>query len=218
PQHCTLLCGMAPRSTRRGIKTSRGNSSLALSLAEDRNGQSLQRAVNKFRGLTYARSTRSTMSARMRLWSRLSNGLGIPVVPLTGYGVETICSILRASGYRSAVNYLNSAITFNRDQGHALDVGTEGAIKRARMACTRNLGPPQRMRGITLQELRTLTRKLKGFYAVQRVAGYLLASWFLLRCSELIALDIRHVEFDEVQSVVSITIASSKMDQSAFGC
>ncbi|KAF4673585.1 hypothetical protein FOL47_010392 [Perkinsus chesapeaki] len=182
------------------------------------NRDKLNRVVKRFRGMTYAKSTKSTMSVRMRLWSKLADGIGVPVVPLSAYGVETICSVLRAAGYRSAINYLNSAITHNRDKGHTPDASTEAAIKRARMACKRNLGPPKRMRGISLQELRTLSRKLNGLHPKHRMGGYLLASWFLLRCSELLALNMEHLVFDEAAKIVSVTIASSKVDQAGFGC
>ncbi|KAF4711588.1 hypothetical protein FOZ63_021055, partial [Perkinsus olseni] len=127
-------------------------------------------------------------------------------------------AVLRCAGYRSAGCYLSAIISYNRDQGHVMDSATEAAVRRARLACKRNLGPPTRMRGISLAELRLLASKLTGFYAKQRVAGYLMASWFLLRCSEALSMDMQHIRFDEGSKTVSVTIASSKVDQAAEGC
>ncbi|KAF4723899.1 hypothetical protein FOZ62_002257, partial [Perkinsus olseni] len=189
-----------PSPPRRQRPKSRGDPSTALKLVQNR--RSLEKAISTFRGLTFASSTKSTMLARLRLWKRLSIGLGIEFTPLSANGVESIMAVLRCAGYRSAGCYLSAIISYNRDQGHVMDSATEAAVRRARLACKRNLGPPTRMRGISLAELRLLASKLTGFYAKQRVAGYLMASWFLLRCSEALSMDMQHIRFDEGSKTV----------------
>ncbi|KAF4652033.1 hypothetical protein FOL47_011297 [Perkinsus chesapeaki] len=101
----------------------RGNAARAAALVQQNNRGKLNRVIEEFEGDFYADSTKKSMLARFRLWCKLAIGLGCSPLPVTIFLLTSIAAILKHSGYRSTVAYIQTDISYHTQAGYELTIG-----------------------------------------------------------------------------------------------
>lgn len=177
----------------------------------------LERAVSTMRKAMLAESTKATYRSRLKLWEKMSGKMGFEPFPLDEKKMERITAALREANYRSAADYLSTAIAFNELLGYKLSSCQRAYARRIKTACERHIGGPKQAEPLTLGVLMSLCKSASGFFAKQRAASYVLGSWFLLRGDELLSLKVSHVSIGQGNTSVSIIIEGSKTDQRLCG-
>ncbi|KAF4732495.1 hypothetical protein FOZ62_006327, partial [Perkinsus olseni] len=119
----------------------------------------LDAAVKSMQRAMLAESTKATYRSRLRLWEELSHNMKMDPFPLDERRMERVVAALRDAGYKSAADYLATAIVFNEMLGHQLTPSQKAQA-----------------RPMTLEVLRSLATAAAGISGRIRVACYALGS------------------------------------------
>ncbi|KAF4709796.1 hypothetical protein FOZ63_031008 [Perkinsus olseni] len=209
-----LLAQDMPRPSRSKTRRS-GSWRRAQHLTQPANAAELDRAVTTMRGAMLAESTKATYRSRLKLWEQLSRNMGLKPFPLDEVKMERVTAALREGKYKSAADFLTTAMAYNEMAGFKLTKCQRAYARRIKVACKQNIGRPKQAEPLTLGVLMSLCKSATGFHEMQRVASYVLGSRFLLRGDELLGLTLSNVSVSE--DSVTITIDGSKTDQQRCG-
>ena len=133
----------------------RGNKDRLLQLAAC--GDSCRAALENTRLDAFAPSSRTPRQHRAHLWESVLSKAGIAdPYALTPEVIFMAAGLFRAAGYRSAMEYVNQAVTTARERGRPPGEDVLRAVFMARNACKRGLGPPKRAAPLPLGGLARL--------------------------------------------------------------
>ncbi|KAF4649872.1 hypothetical protein FOZ61_000875 [Perkinsus olseni] len=165
----------------------------------------------------YAPSSKAPRRSRQRLWQKLTLALGHDEMPLTVRSIEEVAAVLKHCHYRSAYAYIQQAAATSAAAGYLLGVAEKQAMKRAKRACARGIGPAKQVRPLTAAQLAAMMRNATGTMSKLRAVAYVVGAWFMLRVSELVEVRIGDAEIDAVAGRVTLHIPQSKTDQQSIG-
>ena len=197
---------------------SRGSREAALHVAADPTLRA--QALQALEARRYAPSALRGRRARAQLWHEVvaQAALGDPLAP-TGDMVFAVVAILRAAGYRAASQVAEQAVLTAKLNNACVPSSVGIALRDARRASQRGMGPPKQSCPIPMERL----TELEVHKAPEHEQGPLwplraitLGCWWLLREIELAAVAQREVSFtahDEVTLLLSV----SKTDPRAVG-
>ena len=120
----------------------RGHRESAFAIARD--PAQLQAAIDDLEALRYSASALAGRRARQNLWDSIVQQarLGNPAQP-TAAMVFAVVAVLRRAGYRSASSVAEQAVLTARLNNQAVPASVAIALRDARRAATRGLGPPR---------------------------------------------------------------------------
>ena len=160
-------------------------------------------------------NTRRSTKARLNTWDTAlkpleTNGLIDPVEDMTYLTPELVkagVAYLKAKGYRSAELYLSAAMMRHRAK-HEVSPPLAGATREATRVAKRGRGPACGKMPIDLPQPND-----------QQYRAIMTGIWYLLRISELIALDVGDVHKKQGPNgwQVAVHVRQSKTDQEAVG-
>ena len=210
------------RSRRSGapalLAYSRGSREAALQIAGDPSLRTL--ALQNLEAKRYAPSAQQGRQARSQLWHDvvLRASLGDPLAPSADM-VFAVVAILRAAGYRAAVQVAEQAVLTARLRNFPVPPSVAIALKDARRASQRGLGPAKQSSPIPVERLRDLENRKQAEHPqgpLWPVRSIVLACWWLLREIEMSSVAQREVSFTP-QGEASILLSVSKTDPRALG-
>ncbi|KAF4755446.1 hypothetical protein FOZ63_021243 [Perkinsus olseni] len=184
------------------------------------NCDALAEARRSLQDNEFAVSTTKSARSRLKLWSEICRGLDLPPFPVTTEALESVGAVLKASGYRSAVSYLDTAVSANSRKGFTLTQVQREALRRIKRSLKRGLGAPRRARPVTPADLYAMSRNCRRPREKMRSDAYTLAAWFLLRGGELCCLRMQDVITNGSSKGcgwVEVTVSSSKVDIQGLG-
>jgi len=210
------------RSRRAGapqlLAYSRGNRDEALRIAADPGRR--QKAIQLLESKRYAASAKSCRSARASLWEDVvtTANLGDPRRP-DAQMVFGAVAILRAAGYRAATEVAEQAVLTAKMSDVDVPSSVSLALRDARRASQRGLGPPKKASPIPLERL----SELESHRAAVHPEGPLwparsvtIATWWLLREVEMSSVAQREVTLTP-DGTAHIFLSTSKTDPRALG-
>ena len=115
-----------------------------------------QAALQVFDDEVYAASSRGTQAARAGTLERLLAPWQVQLLILTPDKIRLLGAALKAGGYRSAAQYLATAVQLAERRGQVLSPPVVRAIADAKRSCMRGIGPPNKVAGIPLKALAQL--------------------------------------------------------------
>ena len=188
-------------------------------LAEE---EAREAALEEFERAVYAQGTLDTHESLLNTAQKLLDFWQAPLLPLTVRTVRRLGAGLKAGGYRSAPAYLSVVRQAAERAGQVLTPDVELALKDARRACLRGVGPAHRVEGLPLARLHELPDDpapwaIGGPRAPKR--AIILGSWWLTREIELANARAAHVQFagDPIDLIAAWALPVSKADQEARG-
>ena len=185
--------------------------------------QAMHEALIDYNDSIYAPQTVASKSAMRSTWVRLAKKLGAEPLPVTVELVHQIASALKAAGYKAAGSYLNEALQWHRREGHPVSDSLEIAVKDAKRAVTRAIGPKRRAAELKIQWIATLLTKAddehqQPAWPNHRALVWILGYHFVLREVELSCLFIEDVSCDLLQKQITLRLPVSKVDPTGRGC
>lgn len=165
----------------------------------------------------------SSKSAMRSTWTRLAKKFGAKPLPVTVDLVHQVASALKAAGYNAAGSYVNEALRWHRREGHHVSDALEMAVRDAKRAVTRAVGPKRRAAELKLQWLCGLITKAEEEYQLpnwpnHRALVWILGYHFVLREVELSCLFMEDIVCDLVHKQITLNLPVSKADPSGKGC
>ena len=207
-------------------KSARGNAEVALSIALSENQRYL--AQKQFESLKFAPATSNVKDSLFSLWERICKGLGCEPLPLSVSLMDQVAAILRASGYRAVLSYVQEAKSRHVKAGYDWSDRLQQGMADIKRAAKRAIGPATRAEELKLdwwtkiivnhgKEPKEATAQ-KG-EPMGGVRAWLLAIQFLLRETELasLTLDEECIRLDHQQKTVSLHLTVQKTDPAARG-
>jgi hypothetical protein len=210
------------RSRRTGapqlLAYSRGNREVALQIAADPGRREL--AVQHLESKRYAASAKNYRDARARLWEDVvtAANLGDPCKP-NAQMVFSVVAILRAAGYRAASEVAEQAVLTAKLLDFDVPPSVPIALRDARRASQRGLGPPKKASPIPLERLSELARGETPEHPegpLWPVRSVTIATWWLLREVEMSSVAQREVTLSP-DGTAHIFLSTSKTDPRALG-
>ena len=175
------------RSRRTGapqlLAYSRGNREVALQIAADPDQREL--AIQHLESKRYAASAKNCRNARASLWEDVvtAANLGDPRRP-NAQMIFSAVAILRAAGYRAASEVAEQAVLTAKMQDFDVPPSVPIALRDARRASQRGLGPPKKASPIPLERLNELHFGQQAEHPegpLWPVRFVTIATWWLLR-------------------------------------
>ncbi|KAF4738482.1 hypothetical protein FOZ63_033732 [Perkinsus olseni] len=200
-------------SPRPGRKLSKAEEAVRTARSPTRLGMAMKALEDD----VYAPSSKAPRRSRQRLWQKLTLALGHDEMPLTVRSIEEVAAVLKHCHYRSAYAYIQQAAATSAAAGYPLGVAEKQAMKRAKRACARGIGPAKQVRPLTAAQLAAMMRNATGTMSKLRAVAYVVGAWFMLRVSELVEVRIGDAEIDAVAGRVTLHIPQSKTDQQSIG-
>jgi len=166
-----------------------------------------------------AETSRASNVSRRKTWRTLAAECKCPGFPLTVETIYKVSGVLKASGYRSVANYLDTAKGEHLDLGFPWTTQLARAYKRAVRSAKRNLGPAKQAQPIPLVSLAAFKVQVSESPGTPMFPGRscLLASWWLLREIEASHAKLSHVKLNVSSLEVVFTLPNSKTDFQALG-
>ena len=169
----------------------------------------------------YASSAISPFESRRATWEEVGQAAGFSCpFSLTVDSVYTITGILRKAQYRSAEQYLDTAVQIFIERHGVVTPALRQAIKRATRAAKRNRGPAKQAQGLPLRSCGSLPAVEKPAVSqgpCRPACAVRLTSWWLLRELEASSAKLKHVTVDSQSKVVRWRLPNSKTDLAALG-
>ena len=201
----------------------KGSVTQALQIA--RNAAEADRALEVFCDALYAPQTLSSKASLRNTWSSISRELGFEPLPLTPSKLHRVSAVLRASNFRSAYSYACEMKQWHVRSGFEWNVELDLALKDAKRAVTRGLGPPSKAEEIPMDVLTKMWRRggladCRPDWPALRHEVWVLAVSFLLREVELAGLRMGQSEtfLDMNKRCVTLFLPVSKSDPMGRGC
>eukprot|EP00435_Cladocopium_sp_Y103_P027145 s3386_g6.t1 len=183
------------------------------------------KAFEVFSDAMYAPQTVASKAALRNTWSQISRELGLEPLPLNPAKIHQVCSVLRASNFRSTYSYLCEMRQLHMRSGFPWDSTLEIAVKDAKRAATRGIGPPVKAEEIpedVLVKVWNSGSLLEGRASWPAMGHevWVLATAFLLREVELAGLRMGQTEtyLDMAKRCVTLYLPVSKSDPVGKGC
>lgn len=169
----------------------------------------------------FSGTSKGPIQSRLKLWEQLAIQCGHQGDPfcLDPALIFSVMGALKIGGYRSAINYLETAKGHHIAMGHLWGAQLEQARRAAIRSCKRGLGSSKQAEGLPLEKLSEVTEELPLVDGGPRWPGRstLLASWWLLREIEASRARRCHITVDHTVKKVTWRLPSSKTDQAALG-
>lgn len=202
-------------------KKAKGSLGEALKVAGSR--QAMSEAMQEYSEAIYAPQTLSSKTAMRATWAKIARKVGSPPLPLSVELVHQVAAALRAAGYKAAGAYVNEALQWHKREGHAVSEPLELAVRDAKRAVSRAVGPKRRAAEIKIEWLQHLVDRpadetQSSAWPRNRVAAWILGYHFILREAELSCIFLGDVACDLVQKQITIRLPVSKTDPSGKGC
>ena len=210
------------RSRRTGapqlLAYSRGNRDVALQIAADPNRREL--AIQGLESKRYAPSARNCRAARSSLWEDVvtTANLGDPLRP-DAQMVFGAVAILQAAGYRAAAEVAEQAVLTAKMRDIDIPPSVSFALRDARRASQRGMGPPKKANPIPLERLNELEHGHRAEHPegpLWPVRSVTIATWWLLREVEMSSVAQREVTLTP-DGTAHIFLSTSKTDPRALG-
>ena len=165
----------------------------------------------------FSGTSKGPIQLRLKLWEQLAIQCGHQGDPfcLDPALIFSVMGALKIGGYRSAINYLETAKGHHIAMGHLWGAQLEQARRAAIRSCKRGLGSSKQAEGLPLEKLSEVTEELPLVDGGPRWPGRstLLASWWLLREIEASRARRCHITVDHTVKKVTWRLPSSKTDQ-----
>ena len=167
-----------------------------------------------------APSSRGPLMSRIATWSDLAtrSGYAKPFHLEPGV-IYAVIGVLKAAGYRSAINYLDAAKRVHVEQGRPWTSQLQHAYRKAKRSAERDLGASKQAQPLDFE----LMAKAPPDLAVAEKSparpgkSALIASWWLLREIEASNAKWQHVTVDRGHLRVHWVLPNSKADPAALG-
>ena len=197
----------------------RGHRESAFAIARD--PAQLQAAIDNLEALRYSASALAGRRSRQNLWDSIVQQaqLGDPAKPTAGM-VFAVVAVLRRAGYRSASSVAEQAVFTARLHNQPVLASVAIALRDARRAATRGLGPPRQSAPLPVERFPTLLDHRAPHHPQgplwPRAALVIGASW-VTREVELANISQQDVTVSRTEGSVSILLSASKTDPIALG-
>jgi hypothetical protein len=160
---------------------------VALQIAADPNRREL--AIQGLESKRYAPSARNCRAARSSLWEDVvtTANLGDPHRP-DAQMVFGAVAILQAAGYRAAAEVAEQAVLTAKMRDIDIPPSVSFALRDARRASQRGMGPPKKANPIPLERLNELEHGHRAEHPegpLWPVRSVTIATWWLLREVEM---------------------------------
>ncbi|CAE7393012.1 unnamed protein product [Symbiodinium necroappetens] len=162
--------------------------------------QNIQQAVDALEANVVAASTRRALDSRIKFWLKLAATNGVEPWPLTPWKLKVLAACLREGGYRSAQLYIDAVLWH---QEHVLQTevptGMRKEARRLAKAAVRGMPGTRLKQAFDLGVLAAVVRfgPADGPLDCRRphhaVDVVIVASWFMLRESELAGARVRDI-------------------------
>ena len=198
-------------------KYTRGSRELALAIASDPVRRT--RAINHLEARRYSRAALGSRANRRELWRSILLKSGLPEPPqISAQAIFTGVAILVAAGYRSAIQVAEQAMLEARAADYPIPESAVCAIRDARRAARRGLGPPKHAAAFPLERAPALAQTqepLTPLGPMWPATAILVGCWWLLREIELSNIVVSDITCTE--DAVTINLSASKTDPTALG-
>jgi hypothetical protein len=168
----------------------------------------------------YSQTSRKPREARLALWNKLLLHAGVPEpFQLTPESIQLGASVLRSSGYRSTMAYVDIAVQEFVRRGGTKSQLLELTIRDTRRACTRGLGSPKQSGAFPMERIPELCNTQVSWAAngpMWPSRTLLCGCWWLTREIELsnaVVGDITRPDPDSIRW----NLPASKSDPQALG-
>ena len=202
-----------------------GNKAKAATIAGS--GRAVKQALHDYEHDKLAASSRSSQATHVKWWKEILRGLSkdrtIKAFPLTVRKLRTAAAILKAAGYRSAMQYLWTLKKVHVKKGFPWDQTLELELKEAKHACRRGQGPAKKAGALPLERLGSLPSSWDGPRSAKGPArprsAILVGSWWGMREIELAGLRVSSLTFSEGDGcgTCRVNLPVSKTDAEALG-
>ena len=179
-------------------------------------------ALAEYDGAVYAPGTMAAQCSILRTVIRLLEFWGLPLLPLSRHVVRCLGASLKAGKYRSASQYLSAAKQAAERNDQILPPSVLWALRDAKRACERGLGPPHKVEGIPMDMLAALPDGDAPWAAGGPMApkrAIIAGAWWLCRETELSNARACLTAFSGSPDnlVAAWCLPVSKADQGAYG-
>ena len=167
-----------------------------------------------------APSSRGPLMSRIATWSDLAIRAGYAKPFHLEPGViYAVIGVLKAAGYRSAVNYLDAAKRVHIEQGRPWTSQLQQAYRKAKRSAERDLGASKQAQPLDFELMAKVPLDLAAAERSPARPGKsaLIASWWLLREIEASNAKWGHVTIDVQHQRVHWVLPNSKADPAALG-
>ena len=197
----------------------RGHRDTAFAIASD--PAQLQAAIEDLEALRYSASALAGRRSRQNLWTSVVQQaqLGDPTKPTAGM-VFAVVAVLRQAGYRSASSVAEQAVLTARLNNQPVGAAVSIALRDARRAATRGLGPPRQSAPIPVDRLFKLTDHQTPLHPLGPLwprSALVVGAWWVTREVELANIAQQDVTVSRTEASVSILLSASKTDPTALG-
>ena len=201
-------------------KRAKGSLGEALRIASSHSTR--HEAMVEYSESVYAPQTVASKAAMRNTWSSVAEKLGSRPLPVTVELVHQVASALKAAGYRAAAAYVNEALQWHKREGYPVSDALELAVRDAKRAVTRALGPKRRAAEVKIHWFEILLTtpevyQLQSWPNHRRLA-WILGYHFLLREAELSCLFLEDVTLNLELKQISLHLPVSKTDPAGRGC
>ena len=206
-------------------KYATGNKAKAATIASS--GKAIKQAPHDYERDKLAASARSSQATHVKWWKEILKGLSkdqtIKAFPLTVRKLQTAAAILKAAGYRSAMQYLWTLKKIHVKKGFSWDQALELELKEAKHACRRGQGPAKKAGALPLERLGSLPASWNGPRSAKGPArprsAILVGAWWGMREIELAGLRVSSLTFSEGDGcgTCRINLPVSNTDSEALG-
>ena len=166
----------------------------------------------------FARTSRASNAARVRWWTGLVSVHGGSPWPVDVAKLRGAAARLKASGYRSAGQYLYSLKREHVARGHVWTGRLTMELVNCKRSCLRGIGPPKKAPPLDLVNWDAA----KAYLPTALEAGasaVLVGCWWLMREIELAGMRRGDMEFSGgACGVATLNLPVSKSDPQAKGC
>ena len=200
----------------------RAKGSLAEALKVAGSPQTMEVAKCEYEEAVYAPQTFGAKLALRSTWSKIAVKLGFEPIPLSAQSLHAVSAALKYAGYKAAPAYICEAVQWHRRAGYEVSEQLELAVKDAKRAVSRAVGPPKRAAEIKLDwfcrlEHRGLDPAERG-WPIDRYPTWIVGFHFVLREVELSCLFLSDVQLDWEHRCVTLSLPVSKSDPAGRGC
>ena len=197
----------------------RGHRVSAFAIARD--PVQLQAAIDDFEALRYSASALAGRRSRQNLWDSIVQQarLGDPAKPTAGM-VFAVVAVLRRAGYRSVSSVAELAVLTARLHNQPVPASVATALRDARRAATRGLGPPRQSAPLPVERFPTLLDDRTPHHPQGPLwprAALVIGAWWVTREVELANTSQQDVTVSRTEGYVSILLSASKTDPTALG-
>ena len=193
----------------------RGHRESAFAIARD--PAQLEAAVDDLEALRYSASALAGRRSRQNLWDSIA--LGDPAKPTAGM-VFAVVAVLRRAGYRSASSVAEQAVLTARLHNQPVPASVAIALRDARRAATRGLGPPRQSAPLPVERFPTLLEHRAPYHPQGPLwprSALVIGAWWVTREVELANISQQDVTVSRTERSVSILLSASKTDPTALG-